>query len=482
MTLALSRLRLSRWLPDLIVIGVPLIVYTLTLAPTIFAVDSAELTTGAYTLGLIHPTGYPTYLVLGHLFMQLPLGATDPGWRLNLMSAIAAALTAWLAYRITRRFVAQAVTAMLSALIGALSFYVWGESNIAEVYSLNWLLVLLGFLLLLNWIESGRERWLYACAFVGGLSLTHHLSAGLAFPGYAVLIFFNGQRRPTVRSFVLAALVFALGLTPYLYLPLRYAAGPEIDYARKYLQADLSTFDGVRWYISGGTFQSLLRVMPLGTQLSEAWSFLKYVLYNYLVIGGALSVAGAIGLWKTARPFLVATLIAFIATALFYFNYEVFDKYTMYGVCLWLMAIWIGPGLEWLAQHTSRRVSYGVATGLLALQLIVFYPQSDMSQFASIRDQQLTELTQLPDRAVYLGDWETVVVSEYLQIVEHHRPDVLVLNLPYMVPEQREAYAAQLAESDRPLCFSRFLADQAEADGAEVTLIGQDCYQLHWPK
>jgi hypothetical protein len=205
------------------------------------------------------------------------------------------------------------------------------------------------------------------------------------------------------------------------------------------------------------------------------------VLYNYLVIGGALSIAGAIGLWKTARSFLVATLIAFAATALFYFNYEVFDKYTMYGVCLWLMAIWIGPGLEMLVKHTSRRLGYSVATGLLAVQLIVFYPQSDMSSFTSIRDQGLAALTQLPDRAVYFGDWETVVVSEYLQIVEHQRPDVLVLNLPYMVPEQREAYAAQLAGSNRPLCFSRFLADQAEADGAIVTLVGEDCHQLRWP-
>lgn len=481
MSPSLSRLRLSRWLPDLIVISVPLIIYTLTLAPTIFAVDSAELTTGAYTLGLIHPTGYPTYLVLGHLFMQLPLGDTDPGWRLNLMSAVAAALTAWVAYRITRRFVAQAATAMLSALIGALSFYVWGESNIAEVYSLNWLLVLLGIWLLLKWIESGRTRWLYACAFVGGLSLTHHLSAGLAFPGYAVLIFFNGRRRPTLRVFVAAAVIFAIGLLPYVYLPLRYAAVPDIDYARKYLQTDLSTFDGVRWYISGGTFQSLLRLMPLDTQLAEAWSFLKYVLYNFLVIGVALSAAGAIGLWRTARSFLAATLIAFIATALFYFNYEVFDKYTMYGVCLWLMAIWLGPGLELLIAHTSPRLGYGVAAGLLALQLIVFYPQSDMSQFTSIRDKRLTALQQLPAQAVYFGDWETVVVSEYLQIVEHYRPDVLVLNLPYMVPAQREAYAAQLADAGRPLCFSRFLADQAEADGAVVTLVGEDCHQLRWP-
>ncbi|MBI5567758.1 MAG: DUF2723 domain-containing protein [Chloroflexi bacterium] len=482
----LSRVRLHRWLPDLIVIGAPLIVYVLTLAPTIFAVDSAELTTGAYTLGLIHPTGYPTYLALGHLFIQLPLGATDPGWRLNLMSAVTSALTAWLAYRITRRFVTHPATAVLSALIGALSFYVWGESNVAEVYSLNWLLVLAGFWLLLNWIESGRDRWLYACAFIGGLSLTHHLSAGLAFPGYAVLIVFNGRRRLAWRALPAAALLFGLGLTPYLYLPLRYAAEPGLDYARKYLQADLSTPAGVLWYISGGTFQSLLRLGPIEAQLSEAWSFLKYVLYNYLVIGCALSAAGAIGLWRRPsgrehRSFLAATAIAFAATAVFYFNYEVFDKYTMYGVCLWLMAIWIGPGLELLARCISRRVSYGLALGLLALQLIVFYPQSDMSRFASIRDRQLSELTQLPDRAVYFGDWETVVVSEYLQIVEQQRPDVLVLNLPYMVPAQREVYAAQLAESDRPLCFSRVLADQAGADGAVVTLSGEDCYQLRWP-
>ncbi len=477
----LSRTRFKHWLPDLIVIGVPLIVYGLTLAPTIFALDSAELTTGAYTLGLIHPPGYPTYLVLGHLFMQLPLGATDPGWRLNLMSAVTSTLTTWLAYRITRRFVTHSLSALLSALIGALSFYVWGESNVAEVYSLNWLFVLLGFLLLLNWIESGRDRWLYSCAFIGGLSLTHHLTSGLAFPGYAALIFFNGRRRPALPTLLLAALLFGLGLTPYLYLPLRYAVNPGIDYAHKYLQADLSTPAGVAWYVSGGTFRSLLRLMPIETQLSEAWAFAKYVLYNYLVIGCGLSIAGVVTLWRHHRSFLAATAIAFAATALFYFNYDVFDKYTMYGVCLWLMAIWTGPGLEVLAQRVSRRASYSVALGLLGLQLIVFYPQSDMSQFTSIRDAQLTELTQLPERAVYFGDWETVVVSEYLQIVEHHRPDVLVLNLSYMVPEQRELYAAQLAGSNRPLCFSRVLADQAESDGALATRVGEDCYQLRWP-
>ncbi len=76
----------------------PGLLYWRTLAPTVFAVDSVEFTTGAYTLGLVHPPGYPTYLLLGRLFLSLPVG--DFGYRLNLMSAVFGVLSCWVAYRI----------------------------------------------------------------------------------------------------------------------------------------------------------------------------------------------------------------------------------------------------------------------------------------------------------------------------------------------------------------------------------------------
>ena len=41
-------------------------------------------------LGITHPTGYPTYLMLTHLFTYLPFG--DPAYRVNLGSAVYAAL------------------------------------------------------------------------------------------------------------------------------------------------------------------------------------------------------------------------------------------------------------------------------------------------------------------------------------------------------------------------------------------------------
>ncbi len=76
---------------------VAFIVYFVTLSPTINFIDSGELTTAVYTLGVTHPTGYPLYSLLGWLSTHLPLG-DDPAWRLNLLSAIFAAVTVGLFY------------------------------------------------------------------------------------------------------------------------------------------------------------------------------------------------------------------------------------------------------------------------------------------------------------------------------------------------------------------------------------------------
>ena len=52
--------------------GLPFVLYVLTLAPTIYNLDSAELTTAAATGGLVRATGYPLYLLLGWVWSRLP--------------------------------------------------------------------------------------------------------------------------------------------------------------------------------------------------------------------------------------------------------------------------------------------------------------------------------------------------------------------------------------------------------------------------
>src|SRR5438105_2056790 len=51
------------------------LVYVRTLAPSIVWGDSPELTAAAYTAGVAHPTGYPLYTLLAHIFLHAwPLG------------------------------------------------------------------------------------------------------------------------------------------------------------------------------------------------------------------------------------------------------------------------------------------------------------------------------------------------------------------------------------------------------------------------
>src|SRR5688572_6250461 len=78
-----------------------LALYVRTLAPTLLLGDSAEFQTLASTLGVAHPTGYPVYLLLGKLFTWLPTGSI--AYRVNLLSASAAALGLALLYLLGRR-------------------------------------------------------------------------------------------------------------------------------------------------------------------------------------------------------------------------------------------------------------------------------------------------------------------------------------------------------------------------------------------
>src|SRR6185436_2065263 len=51
--------------------GLPFLLYLWTMAPTIYNLDSAELTTAAATGGITRATGYPLYLLLGRIWSLL---------------------------------------------------------------------------------------------------------------------------------------------------------------------------------------------------------------------------------------------------------------------------------------------------------------------------------------------------------------------------------------------------------------------------
>ena len=135
-----------------------LIVYYLTLAPTVTLVDSGELITAAALPGVAHPPGFPLYILIGHLFSLIPLKNT--AWRLNLMSAVFAAGTGTVLFLTIKRFVARNrsfLPGLGASLCFAFSLTFWGYAVVAEVYTLNIFLTVLLIFLLLSWRTKRTE-------------------------------------------------------------------------------------------------------------------------------------------------------------------------------------------------------------------------------------------------------------------------------------------------------------------------------------
>ena len=211
-----------------------LVLYVKTLAPTVLylkdpkLLDAVMLQMQVSVLGIAHPTGYPTYIMLTHLFTYLPFG--DPAYRVNLGSAVYAALAVVAVYVAGLLLSRRVAAAASGALIFGLGVALWSQAVIAEVYTLNALLVAVTVVVLLLWREHRKDRYLLLSAFLVGLCLTNHLTSGLLLPaGLLFVALVDWRRLLDVRLVLGGAGLFLFGLTPYLYLPIRAAMDPPMD-------------------------------------------------------------------------------------------------------------------------------------------------------------------------------------------------------------------------------------------------------------
>src|SRR3954470_12956207 len=83
-------------LAGICVSAITLVVYAVTLSPTVNFVDSGELIAVSVTAGVAHAPGYPLYTLLLILAAAVPIG--DAAVRANALSALAGALAAGVYY------------------------------------------------------------------------------------------------------------------------------------------------------------------------------------------------------------------------------------------------------------------------------------------------------------------------------------------------------------------------------------------------
>ncbi len=513
--------------PAIAVAAIAFVLYLQTLAPSVDFIDAGELATACYTLGICHPTGYPLFTLVGWVFSHLPIASTVI-YRLNIMAAFFTALGAggvvllakelfsyWMPER-RKRPVGQknkaqsgkgkthngknkgqihqsqsaqkvpleaepnsnlpALAALATGLATAFSATWWAQSCSIEVYPLHLFLmplVLVFFLRMLRLEEVDKVGWdgrLFA--LILGLSFANHMTTVLLAPA-CLYMFFARYRFSKLawRRILRLAPFFIAGLLVYLYLPIRSAEYPLMDWGHP------TTWGAFLRHVSAKQFQIW---MYTGTgAAAKQWAyFWSRVPKEFTMLGAILAL---LGIWKmyvsasVRRTHILAfTLLLFFGCLLYSINYDIHDIDSYFLLAYLAVALWIGAGIMEAARlvaatfrsrsqngaatisHRDLKVTATIAIAILLslIEIGANYSDNDESGNYMVEDYTLNVLNNLPPNAIIFStQWDFFVSGAfYYQLVDHVRPDVLVVDKAML--RDRPWYYAEL-EKRAPAVFAK---------------------------
>lgn len=463
-------------------------VYWPTLAPGLVWGDGPELAAVAASLGIAHPTGYPLFTLLAHAFTRLEVGQMahlGPAFRVTVFCALCMALAAGLMQTLLRLWLGRVTTnlarvpketgehsasidwlATAGALAFAFSLGPWAHATTTEVYPLQVLLqiavLLFGSHLLLARPGLSAAR-LVALLLLWGLALGHHLLALALLPLVIVawLTAWRGSTKPRNRLVAATLVALFLASLPLLYLPLRAAQKPAINWG------DPSTVGRLVDHLGGGDYvENLWLAQEPGTPFSgeglaehlgqRLERIVAYLLGQVVPADGlplpAAVVALLLGMfglvlgWRALarahRPFalaLVASLGLYTAVLLTYNIVDIVDYQLGLFALLWPM-VWLGWSRLALTLRSPapgwRLARLAPTLFLIALPLALAFGNRsfpDRSTF-HLADRFAERLmARLPYRAILLTQGQLVTSSAwYQQEALNRRRDVLVVCIDFL--------------------------------------------------
>lgn len=446
------------------------IVYAMTAAPGLSFIDSGELATVAWTLGVAHPTGYPLFTLAGFLVAHAPAGHTPIG-QLNLFSGVLCGVAVAAFFLLLVRFLRegsgasgtsrpstspaserrsreQGVVALAAAGAGALmlafSSTWWSISTTVEVYPLHAVfLVLLTGLFFRAFPADRREGGGAAAhlfAFTLGLSFTNHMSTIYLAPAFLTLFGLRrGLGKGALTEIAAIAPAFLLGFSLNLYLPLRSSAGPLMNWGHPVdPEAFLRHLRGKQygvWMFSSAE-----------TAAKQLGRFFSTVGPRFTWVPLGLAVWGMRDLFRRDRQLFLLLGLLFAGCLAFAVNYEIEDIESYFLLADIALAAAAAAGLRAIflaSRGTARTVAIGAAAAFLGVQAARTGPAVDQSSIRQVDQYARTMLASADSGAIILSyQWDYFVsASYYLQEVERFRPDVIVVDKELL---RRSWYVADL--------------------------------------
>ncbi len=427
---------------------IPFIIYFSTANPYLSFTDNGELMAVCVTLGIPHPTGYPLFTMLGHLWSLLPL-CSSKIFQMNLLSALWTALAATTFFfavvslyktlhSSTRKLKKASnlvdvsnwkiyLLGLISSLTFAFGKTIWIQATSLEVYSFQ---LLLFNLIILCSLESIRLQHnpniTFLLFFLLGLAFSNHLTTILILPSLAFLLFFRSEdkiffSRPSLKSLLLLIIPFIVGISPYLYLLFRSSQFPIFNWGWV-----SRSFDKFFYHVSGKQYR--VWMFSSTDAISENLKkFLNDLPYEFAYIGLVLVLIGVGFLLFRNRYILIYLLISFISCLIYSLNYQIHDIETYFSLAFIVLFLFFGAGLFLLWE---RFRNYSFIFAIVPFFLIwLNYKENDDSKNNLALTYTKNVIDNLEKNAIIISaQWDYFCSPFwYLQQVEGYRKDVVLI-------------------------------------------------------
>jgi hypothetical protein len=433
--------------------GLPLACYLATASAHGYWLDAGEFVAASIDLGISHPPGHPLTALVNHALTLLPFGPL--ALRVALASAICAAAAAGFLFRAVETTVrslgVQRSSVAVPLALGATwlvagSYGWWFQAVRPEVYALQALLICAAIERLIH-LESMWPthdlRPLYAACFAVGLALAnHHFLAFLLLPAMAPT-FARVHRARGFRPLLLGFAFIAVGLAPYLYLPIRAETDPPVNLG------DPSSVERFYWVVSAKVFQKSpteLVTDPFWVRLldvAEQFVVTLHWIPLLLAILGAYVLLRVPGARRIGTIWITVFVVFFAARAWLGFVSDNPDAlgYLMpaLGAVGALAAAFVAGVLTLVGgadRERPRRIAIAIAfvVGVLGLaQVHRNAAQSSLARFSATDSFSEIDYRDLEPRAVVvLYEPQTVFRYWGIEASEGVRPDVTIVPMPFL--------------------------------------------------
>lgn len=430
------------------------IVYYITTNPNLTFTDNGELAGVCSTLGIAHPTGYPLFTILGYLWYLLPL-SSNKIFQLNLFAAF------WTSVAVFVFFIANAIflqllqrertrrrersnysppnrednnkiyaiylISFITSLVFAFSRTIWGEATSLEVYSLQLALFNLLFLCIFLVLHHEYEsKYLFLLAFVLGLSFSNHLTTLLIVPTIFVLYFRRqGEKiefsRTRLQNILLLLIPFLIGISFYLYLPLRSQFHPPFNWGWV-----SRSWDKFFYHISGKQY----RVWMFSSWNTVGENFNKFLAvfpFEFAWVGLLFVIVGFFYLWKKQLYLLSLLLVSLFACLFYSLNYQIHDIETYFSLALISLFFILSAGLYYFWEKAKNwiYIAFLIPIGLLLMNFSI----NDDSKNNLVPTYTKNLIDNLEPKAIVISaQWDFFCSAFwYLQRVENYRNDVVFI-------------------------------------------------------